>query len=72
MALIQKRADEMGLSLNKTIKLLLREALGLSPVQADEKESTFQEFCGVWSDDEFEAFTQQMKDFDHIDPEDWK
>ena len=71
MRQIKKRASETGLSMNKTIKMLLREALGLSAAVQSE-ENTFDEFCGVWSEEEFTAFEQNMAEMNQIDPEDWK
>ena len=71
MALIQKKADEKGLSLNKTIKLLLREALGLSTSPELEKQQSFKEFCGIWQEEDAHHFEKQTKDFQSIDPSDW-
>jgi len=67
MALIEKKAREKGLSLNKTIKLLLAEAVGLKL----RKNDSFDEFCGVWSEDEFKEFEHRVADFNQIDPTDW-
>ena len=72
MALIQKKAQEKGLSLNKTIKLLLREALGLSQTSMIAKRNGFESFCGVWDEEEFSAFNQRTASFQQIDQEDWK
>ena len=67
MALIEKKAREKGLSLNKTIKLLLAEAVGLAP-QSAKKNNSFEEFCGIWSEEEFEEFEQKTAEFREIDP----
>lgn len=71
MRRIKKRASETGLSMNKTIKMLLREALGLTDT-VQREENTFDEFCGVWSEEEFTAFEQNLTEMNQIDPEDWK
>ena len=71
MALIEKKARETGLSLNKTIKLLLAEAVGLNPLE-ETKTNPFEEFCGIWSKSDREAFEQRTKDFSKIDPSDWE
>ena len=70
MALIEKRSRETGLSLNKTIKLLLAEAVGLNPVGREK--NTFEEFCGVWDDSDLKEFEQATHDFSEINPTDWK
>ena len=70
LALIQKKAKEKGLSLNKTIKLLLYEALGLS--QTSDRKENFKEFCGIWSEEEADEFKKNTSDFNQIDAEDWK
>jgi plasmid stability protein len=69
---IKKKAQQDGDSLNKTIKKLLREALGLASEQIRIRREAFEDLFGCWSFEdavEFEAVTQ---DFDCIDPEDWK
>lgn len=72
MSLIQKKASEKGMSLNKTIKLLLREALGLSPSPELEKLESFEEFCGIWDKKDLASFEESTQDFNKIDLEDWK
>lgn len=70
MALIEKRSRETGLSLNKTIKLLLAEAVGLHPEERGK--NRFEEFCGVWDDPDVKEFEKATHDFSQIDPTDWK
>lgn len=69
--LIESKAKESGLSLNKTIKALLHKALGVSE-SAQSKKSSFAEFFGVWSQDEFDEFVQKTSDLDKIDSSDWE
>ena len=69
--LIEQKARETGLSLNKTIKKLLRKALGISEEQISGKQE-FAEFLGVWDDNEYEAFTQATEELERINEEDWK
>ncbi|MBV6640763.1 MAG: hypothetical protein KI791_08595 [Cyclobacteriaceae bacterium] len=68
--LIESKAKESGLSLNKTIKMLLHKALGISNSQQQNKES-FKQFFGVWSQEEFEQFEENTKDFRKVDQNDW-
>lgn len=67
-------AQEKGLSLNKTLKGLLRQAVGLSAGKARHPDHTsdFEEFCGVWNQEETAAFTAVVGEDRRIDHEDWK
>jgi hypothetical protein len=51
---IEKYAEERSLSLNKSIKLILRSALGLAAPRA--AYADFSDLCGVWSVAEAEEF----------------
>ena len=67
---IREKARQMGLSVNKTVKKLLENSLGLSKNKA--KESRFKDLCGVWSEKEAVEFRKNTEGFRKIDPEDWK
>ncbi len=67
---IKEQAMVQGLSLNKTIKNLLRKSLGIT--RKGEKKSDFSRFCGVWSDKEFKEFEKNTQQFEVIDEEEWK
>lgn len=67
--LLQEKANQYGTSLNQTIKGLLKEALGISKQQ---KRFDFSEFSGIWTKKEFKEFERAVKDFEKIDPRDWK
>lgn len=67
--LLQEKADQGGTSLNKIIKGLLRQSLGVSKQQ---KKNDFSEFSGIWTQEEFEKFEHSVKDFEKIDRQDWK
>jgi plasmid stability protein len=67
---IQSRASSQGISLNKTIKQLLRKSLGLTQKRADKRD--FSKFVGVWSKKEADAIDKVLEDFEKIDEEDWK
>ena len=68
--LLHKRSIEEGRSLNKTIKLILRESLGLSPLEPGKK-NDFSEFSGVWSKTDEKVFLKNMEDLNKVDPKDW-
>jgi len=68
---LQKKADESGLSLSKTIKLILREALGLDNSKQPRKDE-FMDLFGIWSKEDEKKFLQNISDFELIDERDWK
>lgn len=70
-ARLERRARESGLSLNKAIKSLLAQALGVGPDASSARRRELEEFCGVWSKREAKAFEKATEDFERIDPEDW-
>ena len=71
-ARIREKASQQGLSLNKTIKKLLTESLGLEPSQPRDNRETFEDLCGVWTREEAYAFSQSTEDFAKIDSEEWE
>lgn len=68
---LKRQARESGLSLNKTIKGLLARALGLTSDTQAVRRRAFQDLCGVWSQAEAKDFTDRLRPFERIDPEDW-
>jgi plasmid stability protein len=71
-ALIQEKAREEGLSLNRAVKMLLRKALGLEPGGNGDRRAGFAEFCGVWSKADAAEFERNTKDLRKVDPRDWQ
>ena len=69
---IEEISRSTGKSLNKVIKELLHDSLGINTTKRDLKEQEFGEFFGVWTEEEYEGFQRNMKDFDQIDESDWK
>jgi hypothetical protein len=67
---IESLAQKSGSSLNKTIQLLLRQALGFSAKK--ESAHSFDEFCGVWSKKDVEEFNAATAACERIDHEVWK
>jgi len=69
---LQIVAAKMGLSLNKTIKKILQEALGIKPAEISSRRSDFEEFCGIWSEDDLQEFNAAVEPLRQVNPEDWK
>ena len=70
-ALIERRAKEEGLSMNKLIKRLLAQALGLVPEPRQDRREQFEDLFGSWSKAEYEEFEKNTEDLRTIDLEDW-
>ena len=64
---LREKAASEGVSLNRTVTRVLREALGLSPKS---NRAHFEDHFGVWSEEEkreFDALTGR-----DVDPRDWQ
>jgi len=70
--LIKSKARSEGLSINKTVKRILEESLGVRPKPGGAFRNDFEEFCGIWSDMELAEFDERTSDLKKIDPEDWQ
>ncbi|MDO8452511.1 MAG: hypothetical protein Q7S79_02045 [bacterium] len=68
--LLEKKAEENGASLNKTIKDILRSSLGVDNKASNE--TFFEEFLGVWTKKDNDSFQKNTKAFERIDSNDWK
>ena len=72
---IKEKAGKEGKSLNSTIKGLLSEALGLvpdGPINDVERIRGYRRFLSRWSEDEARDFESSVKDFEVIDPDEWR
>jgi len=69
--LIKKRAKSEDTSVNKVMKGLLAEALGIDKTKPDNREE-FLDLFGVWTEDEGKQFSEAIKDLETVHPEDWK
>ena len=69
--LLQERARNQGMSLNKTIKSLLAESLGIRPKKTAGHKDEFMDLFGSWSAADARSFRQTVKDFQKIAAEDW-
>ena len=65
---IKQKANKEGLSLNKTIKKLLEEALGINKKKKQCNNEEFLDFFGVWNARDEKAFDSATADFEKIDP----
>ena len=68
-ALDQERRRR-GLSLNRTVLALLRNALGVSSVAV--RSNGLRHLAGTWSDAEYRAFEQVVAPFGEVDEAMWR
>ena len=71
-SLIRKQATKQGLSLNKTIKKLLAESLGLKSKKEVDHRMEFMDLFGVWTEEDLEEFSRAVQDFEEIDEGEWQ
>ena len=69
--LIREKAREEGISLNKAVKKLLEESLGLKPTKEEDRRNEFMDLFGIWNQEDARAFNHSIEDLEKIDPEDW-
>lgn len=69
--LIKKRAKSEDTSVNKVVKGLVAEALGIDKNKQDNREE-FLDLFGVWTEDDGKQFFEAIKDLETVHPEDWK
>ena len=70
-SLIREKARQQGISLNKVIKQLLAESLGLSQ-KSNMLGNDFADLSGVWSPEDLEEFTRNTEELSHVNPRDWE
>ena len=70
--LIKSKAQSEGLSINKTVKKLLEESLGVKPRSKGKNRSDFEEFFGIWSESERIEFEDRTDELRNVNCEDWQ
>ncbi|MBU2512066.1 hypothetical protein KJ966_12065 [bacterium] len=70
--MIRKKAERQNTSLNKTIKALLEEALGLNKKGRPDRSKDFDDLFGIWTKQDAEEFKNAIAQFEEIDQQDWK
>lgn len=70
--LIREIARKRGLSLNQTIQMLLKEALGLQSKHSRNHKNDFTDIYGVWSAKDYSDFENKTKEFNEIHDQDWE
>ena len=70
--LIKSKAQSEGLSINKTVKKLLEESLGVKPRNKGKNRSDFEEFFGIWSELERIEFEDRTDELRNVNNKDWE
>jgi len=70
--MIEARAKSAGQSLNKTVKALLEQSLGMRPPEDHRHADDFAEFLGIWEDSDLQEFEQCTEVLRSVNEEDWR
>ncbi len=68
---LEERAKREGASLNRTIKSILRSALGLNKPAPIDHRNDFKDLFGTWSKEEGKAFDARTSGTRQINPSEW-
>jgi len=71
-SMLKAKSESEGISLNKTIKMLLENSLGIKSIKNMEKYDEFKEFLGVWTESDLSEFKKNTESFNKTDIEDWE
>lgn len=71
-SLIKEKAKKQGISLNKTIQILLKQSLGLNSKPSGNHREDFLDIFGSWSEKDEMEFIKKSQDFNTINESDWK
>lgn len=69
---LKQAAEAGGLSMNRTVKRLLEEALGMKPRPSGHNRDQFEAFRGVWSREDLAQFRQATTDLEQTYEGDWQ
>jgi len=69
---IKEMAKNQGLSINEVVKNLLEKSMESTMRGRHDHREDFLDLFGVWSKEEAEEFSENLKDFETIDEKDWK
>jgi plasmid stability protein len=70
--MVEARAKSAGQSLNKTVKALLEQSLGMRPQEDRGHADDFAEFLGVWHDSDLQEFERGTAMLRSVNEEDWQ
>ena len=68
ITLIREKAKEEGLSINKTIKILLKKALGLINNDSQHNGENIINVFGSWDEKDVKSFQDTIRNFEKLNP----
>ncbi len=68
---VRQLAEKKHQSINKTVKEILVSRFE-EPAYKIGNRRRFEKFCGLWNEQEYDAFCEATEDFNKVNPEDWK
>ena len=71
-ARLKQVAQAGGASVNRTVKRLLEERLGMKPKPQGHNREQFEAFLGIWSKENLEEFRRATAELTGVDGEDWR
>ena len=72
LTLVRENARIQKKSINQYLKEIIEHSLGYKKTSTPKYHDDFNGLCGVWSIDERFEFDDHVKEFEHIDQEDWQ
>lgn len=66
-SMLKAKSESEGMSLSKTIKMLLESSLGIKSQKNMERHDEFKEFMGIWTDSDLFEFEKNTEEFRKID-----
>ncbi|MBN2286747.1 MAG: hypothetical protein JXI43_09890 [Tissierellales bacterium] len=72
LSLVKEKAKAQNMSINQFLKDLIEKTLGYKKTKKARYFDEFKDVCGVWSPEQLQEFESNTKDFECIDPEDWR
>jgi len=70
---IRERARAGGKSVNRVVKELIADSLGLGgPAKGPDNREAFADLCGSWTKEEADAFLNGIGLLETVDPKDWR
>lgn len=72
LALVKEKANAQNVSINQFLKDLIEKTIGYKRAKTARFIDDFRDVCGVWSQEQRAEFESSVKDFEHVDQDDWK
>ena len=68
---LKQQAKKNNKSLSTFIKEIINKYISVNRAR-DKNKQRFEKYCGKWQEQEYKEFCSAVKDFEKINPEDWR